>query len=87
MLPHHKLNVYEKALAFGAEAEELSASWGRRHSIVEHFCRASESISGSTKFPTKGPTKGPNRGTGSPPRNASPGHKIFIAGPSFVRYD
>jgi four helix bundle protein len=25
-------------------AEELSASWGRRHAIVEHFRRASESL-------------------------------------------
>src|SRR5688572_23644786 len=44
MLTHHKLKVYEKALALGAGAAELSASWGRRHSIVEHFRRASESI-------------------------------------------
>ena len=44
MLTHHRLKVYEKALALGAGAEELSASWGRRHAIVEHFRRASESI-------------------------------------------
>ena len=44
MLIHHKLKVYEKALALGACADELSASWGRRHAIVEHFRRASESI-------------------------------------------
>jgi len=44
MLTHHRLKVYEKALALGAEAEELSAPWGRRHAIVEHFRRASESI-------------------------------------------
>ena len=44
MLPHHKLKVYEKALALGAGAEELSASWSRRHAIVEHFRRASESM-------------------------------------------
>jgi four helix bundle protein len=44
MLTHHRLNVYEKALALGANAQELSASWGRRHAIVEHFRRASESI-------------------------------------------
>ena len=44
MLTHHKLKVYEKALALGTRAEELSASWGRRHAIVEHYRRASESI-------------------------------------------
>jgi four helix bundle protein len=44
MLTHHRLKVYEKALALGAGAEELSASWGRRHAIVEHFRRASERI-------------------------------------------
>jgi four helix bundle protein len=44
MLTHHRLKVYEKALALGAGAEELSASWGRRHAIVEHFRRASESL-------------------------------------------
>ncbi len=44
MLSHHKLKVYEKALALGASAQELSASWGRRHAFVEHFRRASESI-------------------------------------------
>ncbi len=44
MLTHHKLKVYEKAQAFGACAEKLSASWGRRHAIVDHFRRAAESI-------------------------------------------
>jgi four helix bundle protein len=44
MLTHHRLKVYEKALAFGAGAEELCASWGRRHAIVEHFRRAAESF-------------------------------------------
>lgn len=44
MFTHHKLRVYEKALALAADAEELSASWGRRQAIVEHFRRASESI-------------------------------------------
>ncbi|HXJ61202.1 MAG TPA: four helix bundle protein, partial [Verrucomicrobiae bacterium] len=28
----------------GSCAQELSASWGRPHAIVEHDCRASESI-------------------------------------------
>jgi four helix bundle protein len=44
MFTHHKLKVYEKALVLAAGAEGLSASWGRRHAIVEHFRRASESM-------------------------------------------
>ena len=44
MLTPHPLKVYEKALALGASADALSASWGKRHAIVEHFLRASESI-------------------------------------------
>jgi four helix bundle protein len=44
MLTHHKLKVYEKALVLGAGAEALSAGWGRRHAIVDHFRRASESV-------------------------------------------
>jgi len=44
MLTHHRLKVYEKALVLSADAEVLSGSWGRRHAIVEHFRRASESI-------------------------------------------
>ena len=44
MFTHHKLRVYEKALAFGAYAENLSVSWGRRHAIFDHFRRAAESI-------------------------------------------
>ncbi len=44
MLTHHKLKVYEKALALGSCAEDLSACCGTRHAIVDHFRRASESI-------------------------------------------
>jgi hypothetical protein len=44
MLIDHKLKVYEKALALAAGADELSASWGRQHAIVDHYRRASESI-------------------------------------------
>ena len=43
MFTHHRLKVYEKALALGAGAQEFSAGWGRCHAIVEHFRRASES--------------------------------------------
>ena len=44
MLTHHKLKVYEKALVLGADAQELSASWGKQHAIVEHYRRAAESV-------------------------------------------
>jgi len=44
MLTHHDLKVYQKALALAACAEELSASWGKRHAIVSQYRRASESI-------------------------------------------
>src|ERR1041385_4056482 len=44
MLTHHTLKVYEKALVVAVVARELSAGWGRRHAIVEHFRRASESV-------------------------------------------
>ena len=44
MLTHHRFKVYQQALALGAGTEELSGCWGRRHAIVEHFRRASESI-------------------------------------------
>jgi four helix bundle protein len=44
MFTHHKLKVYEKALAIAAGGEALSAGWGRRQAIVDHFRRASESI-------------------------------------------
>lgn len=44
MFTHHKLKVYQRALAVAAGAEALSASWGRRHAIVEHYRRAAESI-------------------------------------------
>ena len=44
MLTHHRLKVYEKALALGACAQEFSALWGRRDAFVDHFRRASESV-------------------------------------------
>ena len=44
MLTHHKLKVYDKALVVGAYACQLSASWGRRHAIAEHYRRAAESV-------------------------------------------
>src|SRR5512143_51690 len=44
MLTHHKLKLYDKALVVAAGAHELSAGWGKRHAIVDHFRRASESV-------------------------------------------
>lgn len=44
MFTHHKLKVYRKALECAGSAERLSSSWARKHSFVDHFCRASESI-------------------------------------------
>jgi four helix bundle protein len=39
MITLHGLKVYQKALALATDAEEISASWGRRHAIVDHFRR------------------------------------------------
>ena len=44
MLTLDNLKVYDKALTLAAGAEALTAAWGRRHAIVGHFRRASESI-------------------------------------------
>jgi four helix bundle protein len=44
MFTHHKLNVYRKALECAGAAEKLSSGWASKHSFVDHFCRASESI-------------------------------------------
>jgi hypothetical protein len=44
MLTHQKLKVYEKALALAACAQELSASWGKGHAIVEQQKALSTSI-------------------------------------------
>ena len=44
MFTHHKLKVYRKALECAGSAERLSSGWASKHSFVDHFCRASESI-------------------------------------------
>ncbi len=44
MFPHEKLQVYGRALDFAAQAAILSSSWDKRHSVVDHFSRAAESI-------------------------------------------
>ena len=38
------LKVYQKALSLAGSAESFSSSWGKRHAVVDQFCRASESI-------------------------------------------
>jgi four helix bundle protein len=44
MLAHEQLHVYRKALAFVADAAALSAAWSKKHAVVDHFDRASESV-------------------------------------------
>jgi four helix bundle protein len=44
MFPHEKLQVYGKALDFTAQMTVLSSSWDTKHSVVDHFSRAAESI-------------------------------------------
>ena len=44
MITHHKLKLYRKALECAGSAERLSSGWARKHSFVDHFCRASESM-------------------------------------------
>jgi four helix bundle protein len=44
MFSHEKLQVYGKALGFASRAAGLASSWDKRHAIVDHLSRASESI-------------------------------------------
>lgn len=44
MFSHQRLKVYDKALASVAHLAQHSASWDRRHCVVDHLLRASESI-------------------------------------------
>jgi four helix bundle protein len=44
MFSHQRLKVYDKTLACVATLMRHSASWGKRHSVVDHLHRASESI-------------------------------------------
>jgi four helix bundle protein len=39
-----RLQVYGRALDFAAHAAVLSSSWERKHSVVDHFSRAAESV-------------------------------------------
>ena len=44
MLAHEKLQVDEKAVKFAAQTFTLCSVWDRRHAVVDHLSRASESI-------------------------------------------
>src|SRR5258706_10026585 len=44
MLTHRKLIVYEKAVVLWRDTQARCAGWSRRHAVVDHFRRASESI-------------------------------------------
>src|SRR5690349_4342995 len=44
MFSHEKLQVYSKALDFTAQVAVLCSSWDTKHSVVDHFTRAAESI-------------------------------------------
>jgi four helix bundle protein len=44
MLAHEKLQVYGKAVQVAAQAFTLCSGWDKRHALVDHLCRASESV-------------------------------------------
>lgn len=44
MFAHEKLPVYGKALGFVGAAAGFSAAWDKRHAVVDHLLRASESL-------------------------------------------
>ena len=44
MFSHEKLKVYQKGLTCAARLAQLSRSWDKRHAVVDHLLRASESI-------------------------------------------
>src|SRR5262245_33251453 len=44
MLAHEKLQVYEKALKVTAQASTLCSDWDKRHALIDHLSRASESM-------------------------------------------
>src|SRR5882724_5226107 len=44
MLAHEKLQVYGKAVKVAAQAFTLCSGWDKRHAVVDHLSRASESI-------------------------------------------
>ena len=44
MFDHEKLQVYGKALDFAAQAAAWTSTWDKKHALVDHFSRATESI-------------------------------------------
>src|SRR6059036_3526276 len=44
MFAHEKLQVYGKALDFAAKAAAWTSTWDRKHALVDHLSRATESI-------------------------------------------
>ena len=44
MFSHEKLSVYQKALICVSSLNGLSCTWDKRHALVDHLIRASESI-------------------------------------------
>ena len=44
MFAHEKLQVYGKALDFAAKAAGWISTWDKKHALVDHLSRATESI-------------------------------------------
>jgi four helix bundle protein len=44
MFAHEKLQVYGRALDFAAKAATWTTTWDKRHALVDHLARASESV-------------------------------------------
>ena len=44
MFAHEKLQVYRKSLDFATQAASWTSSWDRKHALVDHLSRATESI-------------------------------------------
>jgi len=44
MFDHEKLQVYGKALDFAAKAAVWISTWDKKHALVDHLSRATESI-------------------------------------------
>ena len=44
MFDHEKLQVYGKALDFAAKAGAWTSTWDKKHALVDHLSRGTESI-------------------------------------------
>jgi four helix bundle protein len=53
MFDHEKLQVYGKALDFAAKAAAWTSTWDKKHALVDHLSRATESILLSPSKPSK----------------------------------